>query len=71
MDAANFTSVVICNEASLHPIGSASREKDLVFLSELGYEEEHDFWIATRKDYVQRPEVKVLIECIRDATLKI
>lgn len=43
----------------------------LVFLSELGYEEEHDFWIATRKDYVQRPEVKVLIECIRDATLKI
>ena len=46
-------------------------EKDLVFLSELGYEEEHDFWIATRKDYVQRPEVKVLIECIRDATLKI
>lgn len=54
-----------------HPIGSASREKDLVFLSELGYEEEHDFWIATRKDYVQRPEVKVLIECIRDATLKI
>lgn len=59
------------NGVSLHPIGSASREKDLVFLSELGYEEEHDFWIATRKDYVQRPEVKVLIECIRDATLKI
>lgn len=59
------------NGVSLHPIGSASREKDLVFLSELGYEEEHDFWIATHKDYVQRPEVKVLIECIRDATLKI
>ncbi len=59
------------NGVSLHPIGSASREKDLVFLSELGYGEEHDFWIATRKDYVQRPEVKVLIECIRDATLKI
>lgn len=59
------------NGVSLHPIGSASREKDLVFLSELGYEEEHDFWIATRKDYVQRLEVKVLIECIRDATLKI
>ena len=34
------------NGVSLHPIGSASREKDLVFLSELGYEEEHDFWLA-------------------------
>lgn len=51
----------------LHPLGIASKEKDLIHLSGVGFELEHPFWIISHAASKDIPKIRALINYIKQA----
>ena len=55
----------------LHPLSIGKKEKDLIYLSQLDLKISHPFWIVSHKSAQNNPEIKALIDHIRQATLQL
>lgn len=55
----------------LLPIGTASKETDLIFLSKIKTKFEHKFWIVIRKDIKDLDKIKALLQFIENASAKL
>lgn len=53
---------------ALHPIAIGKKEKDLLYISQIGVELKHPFWLVFHKTGQDIPKIKALIEHIKEVT---
>lgn len=56
---------------ALHPLGTASKEQNLIHLSKLKFELSHKFWVVARKETKNLPKIKALTDYIKNATVQL
>ena len=56
---------------ALHPIAIGKKEKDLMYLSDVGIKLSHPFWIVSHKTGLDDPKIKALVEHIKEVTLQL
>lgn len=56
---------------ALHPIAIGKKEKDLMYLSDVGIKLSHPFWIVSHKTGQNDPKIKALVEHIKEVTLQL